>query len=231
MFSRIVRRYDVMNRLMTGSQDVRWRKEAARLALAGRAHPARVLDVATGTGDLALALADAGAAFVVGLDFATPMVRAATKKTRRQGMAWVVGDALRLPFANNQFDACTVAFGLRNMANYEQALKEMHRVLRPGGRLVCLEMTPMRRPVLGWVFNWYFSRIVPFIGGLLSGDPVAYRYLPRSVAAFPSASALAGLMRNVGFGDVSFRLRGAGTVALHVAVKPSEAESSQQLAS
>lgn len=221
MFSRIVGRYDVLNRLMTGSQDVRWRKEAARLALGAGAQHGRVLDVATGTGDLALAVAEGGAALVVGLDFAAPMVRAATEKARRrQGMVWVVGDALRLPFAEGQFDACTVAFGLRNMAHYEQALREMHRVLRPGGRLVCLEMTPMRRPVLGWVFNWYFSRVVPFVGGLLSGEPAAYRYLPRSVAAFPSASALAGLMRKAGFSEVTFRLRGVGTVALHVAVKP-----------
>jgi len=221
MFGRIVRRYDVMNRLMTGGRDVRWRREAARLALGEPGSGARVLDVATGTGDLALALADEGAAFVVGLDFAVPMVRAAKAKGHEpRAVTWVVGDALCMPFPDNQFDACTVSFGLRNMASYEQALREMARVIRPGGRLVCLELTPLRRPVIGAVFNWYFTRIVPLIGGLLSGDPVAYRYLPRSVAAFPSADELAALMRRSGFAHVSFRLRGGGTVALHVALKP-----------
>jgi demethylmenaquinone methyltransferase/2-methoxy-6-polyprenyl-1,4-benzoquinol methylase len=219
MFGRIVRRYDAMNRLMTGGRDVAWRREAARLAVGGSGAD-RALDVATGTGDLALALAAAGARFVVGLDFACPMVRAAAAKARgRPGVALAVGDALRLPFADARFDACTVAFGLRNMADYEAALREMSRVLRPGGRLVCLELTPYRRPVFGRLFGWYFSRVIPLVGGLLSGDRAAYRYLPRSVAAFPSASALAELMRRAGLADVSCRSLGGGTVALHVGTK------------
>ena len=258
MFGRIVRRYDLMNRLMTGGRDVAWRRRAVRLALAG-AEPgsARVLDVATGTGDLALALAAGGARFVVGLDFAAPMLRAAAAKggTRRRGTdpssptvgrgvlraagpgigswvssgrgvvvgeghpAWLVADALALPFPDATFDACTVAFGLRNMADYAAALREMTRVLRPGGRLVCLELTPLRRPVLGRLFGWYFARVVPLVGGLLSGDREAYRYLPQSVAAFPSADALAELMRGAGLADVSYRLLGGGTVALHVGTK------------
>ena len=220
MFARIVGRYDMMNRLMTGGRDVVWRREAARRALGADAGDGRALDVATGTGDLALALAEAGARFVVGLDFVTPMVRAASVKARAHpGTAFVVGDALCLPFADGQFDACTVAFGLRNMADYEAALREMVRVLRPGGRFVCLELTPFRRPVLGRLFRWYFTQLVPLVGGILSGDQEAYRYLPRSVTAFPAADALAGLMRQTGLTDVSYRLLGGGAVALHVGTK------------
>ena len=226
MFGRIVRRYDTMNRLMTGGRDVAWRRRAVALALQDRAPgTVVVLDVATGTGDLALALADAGARVAVGVDFAAPMVGAAAGKSAREPMpgatvmGWVIGDALALPFADGTFDACTVAFGLRNMADYGSALREMARVLAPGGRFVCLELTPYRRPVLAPLFGWYFNRVVPLVGGFLSGDREAYRYLPRSVAAFPSADQLAALMERSGFGAVSYRRLGGGTVALHVGTK------------
>jgi len=223
MFGRIVPRYDLMNRLMTGGRDGAWRRRVAKLATAGGA--ARALDVATGTGDLALELRRAGARSVVGLDFAAPMIHAAAAKGITHGNAtggdvrWIVGDALRLPFPDATFDACTVSFGLRNMADYGAALREFARVLVPGGRLVCLELTPYRAPVLGAAFGWYFSRVVPLVGGLLSGDRAAYRYLPQSVAAFPTAAALADLMRRAGLVDVSYRLLGGGTVALHVGIK------------
>jgi demethylmenaquinone methyltransferase / 2-methoxy-6-polyprenyl-1,4-benzoquinol methylase len=224
MFGRIVPRYDAMNRLMTGGRDVAWRDLTVRLALAGYGRgTARVLDVATGTGDLALALAAAGAGEVVGLDLAEPMLRAAQTKARRRddgaGVTWVVGDALRMPFSDGRFDACTVSFGLRNMPDYAAALSEMARVLRPGGRFFCLELTPLRAPLVGPAFDLYFRRVVPVVGGLLSGDFDAYRYLPTSVAAFPDAPTLAGLMREAGFAEVGWRRLGAGTVALHGGVR------------
>ncbi len=225
MFDRIVPRYDLMNRLMTGGRDVAWRDLTVRRALSGYARgTARVLDVATGTGDLALAFADAGAGEVVGLDLSGVMLQEAAAKARERGAAargvtWVAGDALHMPFPDNRFDACTVSFGLRNMPDYGAALAEMARVLRPGGRLYCLELTPLRVPGIRQAFGLYFTKVVPAVGGILSGDHDAYRYLPMSVAAFPDARALAALMRDAGFDHVSWKPLGAGTVALHTGRK------------
>ncbi len=221
MFDRIVPRYDLMNRIMTGGRDRVWRRLAVREALRRRIVPeTRVLDIATGTGDLAIALRDAGAGTVVGLDFSSHMLRAARRKegvTARPRISWVEGDAMALPFADASFDAVTVGFGLRNMPSYPGALREMARLLRPGGVLVCLETTPLTTPALRSVFAWYFSRVVPLVGGLLSGDPDAYGYLPASAAAFPDAEALGRMMLDVGFSRVRFLRLGLGTVALHVA--------------
>jgi demethylmenaquinone methyltransferase/2-methoxy-6-polyprenyl-1,4-benzoquinol methylase len=224
MFDRIVPRYDLMNRLMTGGRDVAWRRLAVREALRDREPvEVRILDVATGTGDLALALRAAGAADVVGLDFSAPMLAEAIRKEAVAGsgrpITWVEGDAMSLPFADASFDAVTVTFGLRNMPSYPMALGEMLRVLRPSGTLVCLETTPLRAPVLRAIFDWCFARVVPIVGGMLSGDADAYRYLPASAAAFPDADTLGHLMLDAGFSKVRYLRRGLGTVALHVATK------------
>jgi demethylmenaquinone methyltransferase/2-methoxy-6-polyprenyl-1,4-benzoquinol methylase len=225
MFDRIVPRYDLMNRLMTAGRDVAWRRLAVREALRRR-NPAevRVLDIATGTGDLALALLAAGARDVVGLDFSLPMLGEARRKeaaaTGDRRITWVEGDAMSQPFPDESFDAVTMAFGLRNMPSYPAALREMSRVLRPGGTLVCLETTPIQAPVLRAVFNWYFARVVPIVGGILSGDADAYRYLPASAAAFPDVDALGRMMLEAGFSHVRYLRLGLGTVALHVAAKP-----------
>ncbi len=221
MFGRIVPRYDLMNRIMTGRRDLAWRKMVARQV--GKAP--LVLDVATGTGDLAFALREAGAKRVIGADFSDRMIATAVKKAaheQRTGTAFLVGDALCLPFADGTFDACTVGFGLRNMVSFEAALREMRRILRPGGRFVCLEMSPFRRPILGPLFRVYFEQGVPLVGGLLSGDLKAYRYLPRSVTAFPAAHDLADLMHEVGFTEVEYQLLAFGTVAIHTGLRPAE---------
>jgi demethylmenaquinone methyltransferase / 2-methoxy-6-polyprenyl-1,4-benzoquinol methylase len=224
MFDRIVPRYDLMNRLMTGGRDVAWRRIAVREALRGHnPEEVRILDLATGTGDLALALRATGAGDVVGLDFSAAMLAEAIRKEDTvagdRRISWVEGDAMSLPFADESFDSVTVAFGLRNMPSYRAALGEMWRVLRPAGRLVCLETTPLQVPVLRAVFDWYFARVVPMVGGMLSGDADAYRYLPASAAAFPDADALGQMMLEAGFSRVRYLRRGLGTVALHVATK------------
>lgn len=226
MFDRIVPRYDLMNRIMTGGRDVAWRRLAVREALRGRDPVAvRVLDLATGTGDLAIALSDAGAGEVVGLDFSSQMLAEAARKalsdSARGAIAWVEGDAMALPFPNESFDAVTIAFGLRNLPDYAAGLTEMARVLRPGGTLVCLETTPLTMPILREVFTWGFATILPRVVALLSGDEDAYGYLPASAAVFPDAESLGRLMQSAGLRNVRFLRLGAGTVALHVARKPS----------
>ena len=203
MFGRIVGRYDLMNRLMTGGRDVAWRNLAVRAALSG--YPcgtARVVDVATGTGDLALALAAAGAAEVIGVDFAAPMLRAAAAKpvaSEAGRLSWVVADAMALPFADGAFDACTVAFGLRNMPDYGLALAEVARVLRPGGRFVASVNHPLRwalpdspDPDDLRVVGSYFDR-TPYVE-TGAGDEVVYVEHHRTVGDWVRALVAAGLV-------------------------------------
>lgn len=218
MFDSIVPRYDLMNHLMTFGMDIRWRQMIAKRAAA---MGDRVLDVACGTGDVALDIRTAGAREVIGLDFSPVMIAAADAKARARGseVDFLVGDAMALPFADDTFDACTVSFGLRNMPDYERAIAEMTRVLRPGGKFICLEMTPYRKPVLGRLFSFYFEQIMPLVGGLLTGDITAYRYLPKSVAAFPTSTQLVMLMRRAGLTNTHVTMLGGGTVAIHTGIK------------
>lgn len=223
MFDRIVPRYDLMNHVMTFGMDFRWRKMMAKQAAElDERKSERVLDVATGTGDVAFDIRKAGVPEVVGLDVTPGMIDAAKKKAgkRPDGMTFMVGDGMNLPFDDATFDACTISFGLRNMPDYAGSVAEMARVLKPGGRLVCLEMTPFRRPFLGPFFRLYFHQIVPIIGWLLTRDYQAYRYLPESVRAFPHADALAEIFRDAGLEDVKYQLLGFGAVAMHVGTKP-----------
>jgi len=209
MFDRIARVYDTMNRVMTAGLDARWRERAADLAAVGPG--SRALDVATGTGELALALARRGAA-VVGSDFSEAMLARAREKDG--GIAWEWGDALRLPYADASFDAATVGFGARNFAELDRGLGEMARVVRPGGRVVVLEITTPRRPPLSTFFRLWFDRIVPVLGRL-AGDPDAYAYLPSSVRRFPGPEELAARMAAAGLQEVRWVLTAGGIIALH----------------
>jgi demethylmenaquinone methyltransferase / 2-methoxy-6-polyprenyl-1,4-benzoquinol methylase len=210
MFDRIAPVYDVMNRVMTAGLDVRWRRLAAEAAVR---RGDRVLDAACGTGDLAIADLKAGAGSVTGLDFSEQMLARARRKAP---LEWVRGDLLALPFADGTFDAATVGFGVRNVDDLEIALRELRRVLRPGGRLAVLEITQARGALKPFYSLW-FDRIVPLFGKVVPGGS-AYTYLPASVRRFPSAERLAALLRECGFGEVRFRLLGGSIVALHTGI-------------
>jgi len=221
MFGAIARRYDLMNRLMTGGRDGAWRREA--VALAALPAGGRALDVGTGTGDfLPLLSRAAPGVFAVGADFTWEMMLAGREKLgpHRHTTAVAAADALALPFPDGTFDAVVNGFLLRNVADLRAALAEMARVARPGGRVVCLEITRPTLPIFRVIFRVYFHRIVPLLGGLISGRPEAYRYLPRSVEGFVSPRELADLLTDVGLRDVRYWRRGLGTVTLHVGVKP-----------
>jgi demethylmenaquinone methyltransferase/2-methoxy-6-polyprenyl-1,4-benzoquinol methylase len=210
MFDRIAPVYDAMNRVMTAGLDGRWRSETAAAVV----RPGdRVLDACCGTGDLALACARAGG-HVTGLDFSEPMLERARAKS--SDVTWVQGDALALPFEDASFDAATVGFGVRNLADLEGGLCELRRVLRPGGRLGILEIT-RPRGLLRPFYRLWFDGVVPVLGRVLPGGS-AYTYLPASVRRFPGPEALAGLLREAGFEDVRYRLFAGGIVALHTGV-------------
>jgi demethylmenaquinone methyltransferase/2-methoxy-6-polyprenyl-1,4-benzoquinol methylase len=208
MFDRIAPVYDAMNRLMTAGLDLRWR----RLAAAAVVRPGdRVLDAACGTGDFALADLRAGAGEVVGIDFAPRMLDRARRKSTE--VEWIQADMLALPFPDESFDAATVGFGVRNLAELERGLRELRRVLRPGGRVAVLEITRPRGPLRPF-FSVWFERVVPLAGKLLPGGR-AYGYLPASVRRFPPAEELAELLEHAGFEGVRFRLLAGSIVALH----------------
>jgi demethylmenaquinone methyltransferase/2-methoxy-6-polyprenyl-1,4-benzoquinol methylase len=218
MFDRIVPRYDLLNRLMSFGMDGGWRRRAAAAAAPAGA---RVLDLGAGTGDLTRELRRQGASLAIGADFSERMLAAARTKARGEpGLAWVTADALRLPFPDGAFDAVTNAFLLRNLSDLAAGLAEMVRVLRPAGRLVCLDMTQPPENAFGAAYRLYFGRLLPPVAGLISGDRDAYRYLPESLAGFPDAEALAGLLRQAGLIDVTLRPLAGGTVALHRGLKP-----------
>jgi demethylmenaquinone methyltransferase/2-methoxy-6-polyprenyl-1,4-benzoquinol methylase len=218
MFTRIARRYDLMNALMTAGRHHAWRAEVA--SLVRQAPPGPVLDLATGTGDLALSVRAADRErLVVGADFSEGMLAEARRKCRARSVLrvpLVAADALALPFAGGAFACVTSAFLLRNLEDLARAFAEMRRVTRPGGRVIALDITRVAVP--GWrsLFNLYFRRVVPVIGALVAGDREAYGYLPASVDRFATPLELCQIMESVGLHDVEHRRLGLGTLALHV---------------
>lgn len=222
MFDRIAPRYDLLNRLLSAGVDVRWRRKAVdALDCLG---PARILDLCTGTADLLIeALGRDPRLRGLGADLSPQMLVRGLRKLARRGMAsrsaLACGDGERLPLGDALFDGALVSFGIRNISDPERALREMIRVLRPGGRVVVLEFS-MPRGILGTLYRFYFGRVLPWVGGIVSGDPGAYSYLPASVAAFPSPEAFGALMERAGFGAVSWRPLTGGIAHLHRGDKP-----------
>jgi demethylmenaquinone methyltransferase/2-methoxy-6-polyprenyl-1,4-benzoquinol methylase len=218
MFDRISPSYDLMNRLMSAGRDGRWRTLGVRTT---RVRPGdHALDVCCGTGDFAIELRRAigPAGRVVGLDFSPDMLAVARGKC--PAVDWVQGDALALPFGDDEFAAACVGFGVRNLSDAERGFAEMARVVRPGGRIVCLELSTPPAPIRPFSQLWT-DRGVPILGRFVAGDADAYRYLPESVHRFPPAPELAALMERAGLVDVSYRRLMLGVVALHVGTAPS----------
>jgi demethylmenaquinone methyltransferase/2-methoxy-6-polyprenyl-1,4-benzoquinol methylase len=216
MFDRIARVYDRMNSVMTVGMHHRWRERAADLAQVGPGD--RALDVATGTGDLAVELERrTGPGGVVGMDFAEAMLEIARRKA--PGIAFEQGNALELGHPDDSFDAATVGFGARNFSDLSRGLAEMTRVVRPGGRVVVLEITTPERPPLSWFFRLWFDSVVPSLGKV-AGDSDAYEYLPSSVRRFPGPRDLAAELATAGLTDVRWVLTAGGIIAIHSGTVP-----------
>lgn len=218
MFDRIAPTYDLLNHVLSANIDKRWRKRAVKkLALTGTE---RVLDACTGTGDQAVALHAAGAAEVVGTDFAPEMIRVAKEKAGEQ-IAFQVADTTQLPFEDASFDVATVSFGVRNLEDMDGGFRDLQRVLRPGGRLMVLEFTQPPNPIFRAFYYLYFMIILPIIGNLVSGGADnAYAYLPRSVLAFPGPDELAKRLKKAGFATVEVETLTFGIACIHLATKP-----------
>jgi demethylmenaquinone methyltransferase / 2-methoxy-6-polyprenyl-1,4-benzoquinol methylase len=226
MFDRIAGVYDRMNAVMTAGLHHQWRRRAADLAaLKPGAH---VLDVATGTGDLALELSQrvAPGGTVIGTDFSEPMLALARAKAQERQLpagalqlSFETGNALALPYGDDEFDAATVGFGARNFSDLSRGVSEMARVVRPGGQVVVLEITTPTRPPLSTLLELWFDHVVPLLGRL-AGDPDAYTYLPNSVRRFPAPDKLAALMCQCGLRPVRYLLTAGGIISLHAGEVP-----------
>ena len=219
MFARIAGRYDLMNRLMTAGQDIKWRRyviQQARLPENGR-----LLDIATGTGDIALeGLQQTAGLQAVGGDFTVEMMQAGKQLAERQPIQWVGSDTLALPFPDNTFDAVTSGFLMRNVIDVPGAFREQMRVTKPGGHVVVLESSPPKKNLLRPFILIHLNHVIPLLGKLITGESDAYRYLPDSTQQFKSPDVLADIMRETGFQDVQYKLFMFGTVAIHTGRKP-----------
>ena len=222
MFSGIASKYDFLNHFLSVNIDKRWRRLVRqRLENELRDPASMVLDVACGTGDLAIELQQHARARVFGTDFCRPMLAIAKEKNHKNQLSipYIEGDALSLSFADETFDAVTIAFGLRNFSNWRDGLEELRRVLKPGGKLAILEFSTPLVPGFKQIFNLYFTQVLPRIGGAVSGSRGAYEYLPDSVSKFPDQKHLAGMMREIGFLDVEYKNLTGGIAAIHTGTK------------
>lgn len=222
MFSGIAGRYDFLNHFLSANIDRRWRRKVSgKLKDVLEEENALILDVACGTGDLSLELKNAGKAKVIGTDFCRPMLAIAKEKTEKSNekIPYIEGDGMNLSFSDETFDAVTIAFGLRNFSNWQDGLRELHRVLKKGGRIAILEFSAPVVPGFRQIFNFYFSRVLPRIGGAVSGSRGAYEYLPDSVSRFPDQKNLAKMMGEIGFSGVEYKNLTGGIAAIHTGTK------------
>lgn len=222
MFAGIAAKYDFLNHFLSINIDKRWRRKVSNSLAEILADPnAQVLDVACGTGDLAIELKTFGNAKVIGTDFCRPMLTIAKEKTdkRSEEIPYLEADGLNLSFSDETFDAVTIAFGLRNFSNWENGLIELMRILKPGGKIAVLEFSSPMIPGFRAAFNFYFAHILPRIGGVVSGSRGAYEYLPDSVSRFPDQKQLVSMMRQIGFSDVNYKNLTGGIAAIHTGTK------------
>lgn len=222
MFSGIATKYDLLNHVLSVNIDKRWRKLVReKLTDILSNEKALVLDVACGTGDLSLELQKHAKARVIGTDFCRPMLAIADEKTAKLGLPvpYVEADAMQLSFADASFDAVTIAFGLRNLSNFEEGLSELRRILKPGGKLVVLEFSAPLVPGFKALFNFYFTQILPRIGGMVSGSRGAYEYLPDSVSKFPDQKLLVEMIELTGFSNVDYKNLTGGIAAIHTGLR------------
>lgn len=225
IFSEIAPRYDLLNHLLSLNIDRRWRKKAIAALAIERDKSGNYLDLCAGTLDIAqqITMVPGFIGAVIGADFAEPMLRAGVGKVNGRRVVPVAADALQLPLPSGKLAGAIVAFGIRNVAGLDAALREAFRVLAPGGRFVILEFTTPRVRVLRAAYKLYFERILPLIGGMISGHGSAYRYLPRSVANFPAEEELAARMLRAGFSNVRWSSLSFGIAAIHVGERPTNA--------
>jgi demethylmenaquinone methyltransferase/2-methoxy-6-polyprenyl-1,4-benzoquinol methylase len=227
MFSRLAKRYDLVNDVMSFGMHRRWKREAVRLALDGR-RPARVLDLCCGTGDMSFLAEELGASSVVGADFTVPMLSVARRRAHeeRRRPGFVAADALHLPFRDGAFDAITVGYGLRNVADPGKALREMRRVLAPAGRVVVLDFGKPDNPLASSLYFAYLKTMMPAVGWIFHGDPETYLYIPASLERYPAQRGVENLMRETGFTNVRYENRLLGTMGLNVGEAPEPPQSS-----
>ena len=221
MFNSIARRYDLLNHLLSGGVDIYWRRRALDQV---RQRPQRILDLATGTGDFALSSRRLRAERIIGVDVALNMVRLGVRKIGKKEANTAVrllgGDAEKLPFADACFDLVTVAFGVRNFGSIAAGLQEARRVLRPGGELLVLDFGEPEMPLFRELYRFYFTRILPLVGGVISGNRRAYSYLPQSVGTFPQGRAFIKLLEDAGFGDNAATALSLGICRIYQGIKP-----------